>query len=329
MKIALLREDELRQCVRLDGELIQAVEAAFTSLADGRAFVPQIIGVDIPEHHGELDVKTAYIRGLESFAIKIAAGFYDNPTRGLPVASGMMVLVSASTGFPQAVLFDNGYLTQARTGAAGAIAAKYLAQDEFETAGVIGAGTQARYQMLALRQVRDYDRLLIYDVIPEAVEQYVKEMTPILGVDILPQEDAEAVVCGSEVVVTTTPSRKPFLKSEWLHPGLHITAMGADGPEKQELFPDVLKLADLVVCDRKSQCFARGELHHALEAHLIAEEDDIIELGELTSGRRRGRTAKDQVTLCDLTGVGVQDTAIAILAYTKAIALGLGTMFEV
>jgi ornithine cyclodeaminase len=136
--------------------------------------------------------------------------------------------------------------------------------------------------------------------------------------------DAAQVVRESDVVVTSTPAREPYLKAEWLHPGLHITCMGADLPEKQELEARVLPRADLLVCDRKTQAFKMGELHHGIAEGLISEDADIVELGQIVSGAKRGRTGKDQITICDLTGTGAQDTAIAVLALKKAGALGLG-----
>ena len=324
MEITILTETEIRSCVDLNEEAISAVADGFTSLADGEVTLPPIVRVDVPEHKGEVDIKTAYIRGLDSFAIKIAAGFFENYRLGLPTGSGMMVLVSAKTGRPEAVLLDNGYLTDVRTGAAGALAARYLARKRIDTAGVIGSGAQARYQMMALKQVRDFRRLMIYGIIPDQVEQYAVEMAPVLGVEIVKAEDAEAVLRGSDVVVTCTPSHEPYVKAEWLHPGLHITAMGADSEEKQELHADVLGRADLLVCDRKSQCFRLGELHHGLEEGIISQDDPIIELGELTSGREPGRRSDEEITVCDLTGVGVQDTAIALLACRKAMEKNLG-----
>jgi ornithine cyclodeaminase len=137
------------------------------------------------------------------------------------------------------------------------------------------------------------------------------------------------VVRESSVVVTSTPARKPYLKAEWLHPGLHITCMGADLPGKQELETNALARADLLVCDRKSQCVRMGELHHGIAAGIISEEADIIELGQITSGAMRGRTGEDQVTICDLTGTGAQDTAIANLALKKAAAIGLGQDIDI
>jgi ornithine cyclodeaminase len=324
MKVTILTEAEIRGCVGMDQEAIAVVEDSFTRLAKGEVTLPAIVRVDIPEHQGEVDIKTAYIEGFDSFAIKIASGFSENYLRGLPSGSGMMVIVSANTGFPEAVLLDNGYLTNVRTGAAGAVAARYLARKEVETVGVIGAGTQARCQMMALRQVRDFRRVLVYGIIPDEVRLYATEMAPVLEADVVIARDSEAVVRGSDIVVTATPAREPLVEPEWLHPGLHITAMGSDAEHKQELQADVLGEVDIIACDRKSQSFRLGELHHGLEEGVISSETEVIELGELTSGRRPGRTSDGQVTLCDLTGVGVQDTAIALFAYRKARESGFG-----
>jgi ornithine cyclodeaminase len=324
MPIVILTEDEIQSCVSLDQEAISVVADGFTSLAAGEVTVPPIVRVDVPEHQGEVDIKTAHVRGLDSFAIKIASGFFENYRLGLPTGSGMMVLVSARTGRPEAVLLDNGYLTDVRTGAAGALAARYLAGERVKTAGVIGSGTQARYQMVALKQVRDFQRLMVYGIVPDQVEQYAAEMASLLDVQVVKAEDVETVVRNSQVVVTCTPAKEPYLQAEWLHPGLHITAMGTDSEDKQELYADALGRADLLVCDRKSQSFRLGEFHNGLEAGVISRDDPIVELGDLTSGREPGRRSDEEITICDLTGVGVQDTAIARLAYRKAMEKDLG-----
>lgn len=328
MQITILTEAEIRQCVNIDHEALAAVEDGFTRLAGGKASMPPIMRVDVPENNGEVDIKTAYLQGLDSFAVKMSSGFFDNDKLGLPSLGGLMILLSAKIGFPQALLLDNGYLTDVRTGAAGAIAAKYLAKARLDTAGVIGAGAQARFQMRALKLVRNFNRLLVYSRAAEKVDRYIREMTPELGVEIIKADNAEAVVRGSELVVTTTPAKQPYLKAEWLHPGLHITAMGSDAEEKQELYAGALGQADLLVCDRKSQAFRLGELHHALAAGVISENDPITELGEITAGRSPGRQNDEQITICDLTGTGVQDTAIALLAYQKAQKAGLGMPIE-
>jgi ornithine cyclodeaminase len=318
MQITILTESELRTCVPLDHTAIEAVEVGFTAIAEGRATIPPIMRVDVHEHKGEVDIKSAYIQGLDSFAIKIASGYYENHKLGLPSGSGMMVLIEASTGRPQAMLLDNGYLTDVQ----------YLAPNAIEVAGVIGSGMQARFQIRALKLVRDFSRLLVYGLSEPEVDQYVTEMQQELGVTVKRAESAEAVVRGCDALVTTTPSKTPVVMAEWVHPGMHITAMGSDSEVKQELESEILKRADKLVCDLKSQCFRLGELHHALEGGLISEDDEIIELGDLTSGRIQGRSEPDDITVCDLTGVGIQDTAIARLAFEKGIEAGLGRVIE-
>ncbi len=328
MEILVLNEEEIRTCVQMDATSIEAIEEGFSKMVAGEVTLPPILRVDVPENDGEVDVKTAYVHGLDSFAIKIAAGFFGNRRLGLPTGSGMMVLISAQTGRPMAVLLDNGYLTDVRTGIAGAIAAKYLCRKQIRNAGVIGSGMQARYQIRGLRLVRDFQRLYVYGIEPDQVREYADEMGRELGVEVVVAGSAEEVVRGCDFVVTTTPSRTPYLRPEWLHPGLHITCMGADTEHKQEVFAEVFGQVDLIVCDRRSQCFHLGELLHALEAGVLSEKDEIIELGELTSGRHPGRQSDDQITICVLTGVGVQDTMIARLAYERAKARGLGTAFR-
>jgi ornithine cyclodeaminase len=329
MKVTVLRENEIRGCVAVDQEAMAAVADGFVCLTEGRASLPPIIRVDILENHGEVDIKTAFLHGHDTFAIKIASGFFDNPSIGLPYGSGMMVLINAKTGFLEALLLDNGYLTDLRTGLAGAITAKYLAPHSVRTAGVIGSGVQARYQIHGLKLVRDFHRLLVYGIVPEQVDLYVDEMRQALGIPVDCCTSPEEVVRQSDFVVTTTPSHQPYLKAVWLHPGMHITSMGSDAEHKQELYADVIGRADRLVCDSKAQCFRLGELHHALEAGVITKEEEISELGELISGRKPGRLTEKEITVCDLTGVGVQDTAIALLTYERARAKGLGTIFEV
>jgi len=327
MQITILTEAELRACVSIDMDALHAIEVGFAQLAKGETVVPPAMGIDVPEHQAEIHVKSAYVHGLDGFAVKIASGFYGNPDKGLPMSSGMMILFNATTGFPQAFLLDNAFLTELRTGLAGAIAAKYLAREKLHTVGVVGAGSQGRYQVLSLRLVRDFERLLIFDTNSESMEQYVADMSAELGIEVAAANDVAALVGESDLVVTATPSRSPFVKAEWMHAGLHITAMGSDGPDKLELEPEAVARADRVVCDRKSQCFTLGELHHAFDAGLITEED-TLELGDLAAGLANGREADEEITLCDLTGVGVQDTAIASLAYERAVARGLGTTIE-
>ena len=320
----VLNESDIRSCVSLDEVALDEVAKGFTALAKGHVTLPPILRIDVKENHGEVDVKTAYIQGLDSFAIKVAAGFFENWKLGLPTGSGMMVLINTQTGNPLAVLMDNGYLTDVRTGIAGAIAAKHLAPKEVKMVGVIGSGMQARYQIRALKLVRDFSFLMVYGIVDDEIDKYIDEISKKLNIEVIRADSVESVVKESDLVVTTTPSKEPYLRAEWLHTGLHITCMGSDSEDKQELFPDVFAKADRIACDRKSQVFRLGELHHALEAGIVSEDGEIIELGELTSGANPGRQSKEQITVCDLTGVGVQDTQIARLAYQRAVEQGLG-----
>jgi ectoine utilization protein EutC len=324
--IVVLTERDLRQVVSLDAEALAAIELAFTRLTAGKADVPPIVGLFVPERRGEIDVKASYVHGLPSLAVKIASGFFENARLGLPSGSGLMVVLSTETGYPQAILLDNGYLTDVRTALAGAVAAKYLAPDLVRTVGIVGAGAQGRFQARALRLVRPFDRVLVYDHSPAAVDAYVREMPAVLSAAVT-AADPEALVRQSDVVITCTPSHEPIVRAAWLHPGQHVTAMGADTPEKQELDAEVLARASRRACDLRAQCFARGEYHHALALGILPRDAEVLELGDLTSGREPGRQHADDITVCALTGVGVQDTAIALLAYGRAVAAGLGTRF--
>lgn len=313
----IFTEQDLKEYVQLNSEAVKLVEDAFTKLSKNEASMPPIMRVDIEDQNGEVDVKTAYIKGKDMFAIKISSGFFNNYQLGLPTGNGMMVLISTQTGIPEAILLDNGYLTDVRTAAAGAVAAAFLSKKSIETVGVIGAGSQAKYQLRALNIVRSFNKVLVYARSLERAQNFAEEMTAELGVEVIAVGSAEEVVRNSETVISTTPAKEPIIKADWLHPGLHITAMGSDAEHKQELEPEVLAKADILVCDTKAQCARLGELHHALTAGVLTEESQVVELGDLTSLKAAGRVNEEQITVCDLTGTGVQDTAIALFAYQE------------
>ncbi|MFW6209362.1 MAG: cyclodeaminase [Spirochaetota bacterium] len=324
--IYILKEDELKSIVKLDESVIKAIETGFSELQKGNATVPPIMMIPVPEKTGEVDVKSAYIKGIKRLAIKVASGFFENNKIGLPSASGQMLVLSSETGYLDGVLLDNGYLTQVRTGAAGAVAAKFLAPENATNAGVIGSGTQARYQMRALALVCNIKTIRMFSLDSDEVrDAYVEEMSKELGIKVIKAADAEEVVRESDVVVTTTPARNGYIKAAWLHPGLHITAMGSDTEEKQELESAVLGKADILACDLKSQVFRLGETRSAIEDGVLTENSPIRELGEMINGVQPGRESDEQITVCDLTGVGVQDTMIAIKAYDLAVEKQMGT----
>jgi ornithine cyclodeaminase len=297
---------------------VDAMREAFRADGEGRAHVPAVINLHIAAHRGEFHVKSAYIEGVPHVAVKIASGFYDNPARGLPSGSGLMAVFDAETGLPEALLLDNGFLTDIRTGAAGAVAAEFLAPPAFETVGVLGSGLQARYQIRCLREVRRFTRIVAWSLNRERLNAYCAEMRA-SGFAVTAAATPEQVCGEAEVLITATPSRVPLVRAEWLRPGQHVTALGSDSPGKQELEAGCLSRADLVVVDRLTQCAAFGELRHALDAGLLTADRVHGELGDVVAGRKPGRTSTMQITIADLTGVGFQDTAIASRALHAAL----------
>ena len=308
--IQIVTETELREIVHLDPTLVDVIERGFAALAAGGVVMPPILSMDLPEVHGEVGVQTAYVPGFEGFAIKVSPGFFDNPTIGLPSLNGLMILFSARTGLVEALYLDNGYLTDIRTAAAGAVAARHLAPETVTTAGVIGTGVQARLQIEAARLVRPFSRVLVHGRDMEKAAVCAGDLSRRLGIEAGAVAEAERLVAESQLVVTATPSRDPVLMADWLHPGLHITAMGSDQAGKNEIDPASLVAADVFVCDRVSQSRESGELEAALAAGLWTGEPPA-ELGEVVAGLKPGRAGPEDITICDLTGTGVQDTAIA------------------
>lgn len=325
--IAILTEADLRRAVTLGAPVLAAVEEAFRLLASGKVIMPPILSMEIAEANGEVDVKTAYLPGFDHFAIKVSPGFFDNPQLGLPSLNGLMILFSAKTGLVTALLLDNGYLTDIRTAAAGAIAAKYLAPKKVETAAVLGTGAQARLQIIAAHQVRPFSRVLVWGRDQARAKACAEDIAVALEIkaDVVP--DAATAVAAAQLVVTATSARKPILRAEWLHKGLHITAMGADQAGKNEIDPRAVALADLYVCDRVSQAAALGELRAARAAALMNGASPP-ELGAIVAGTHPGRPSETAITICDLTGTGAQDTAIASYAFAAAQKLGVGTKIK-
>jgi ornithine cyclodeaminase len=322
----ILQSEEIKKIVHLDLELIPIIENAFKSLSKGEAVMPPILRLNIQKYHGESDVKAAYIEGLDSFAIKVASGFFNNPLLGLPSSNGLMVLLDSKTGVLKSVLLDKGYLTDMRTAIAGAIASKHLSNPDIETAGIIGAGIQAKLQLQALMLVRSPKKIKIWSRNFFKMKKFIEEFNNIFIIE--PCLSAEELVYSSDLVITTTPSRNPIIKSEWLKKGMHITAMGSDAEHKNELDPKILSACDVYVPDSQSQTSILGELHHALKNNLINPNTIFNDLGDVVLDPNLGRKSKEDITICDLTGTGVQDTAIARYTFNLAIENNLGMKLE-
>jgi ornithine cyclodeaminase len=321
--VRVLSEAQARSLIQPREALVET-RAAFKKMARGEALIPPVMSFDIPENRGDSHAKGAYLRGAPYFSVKIASGFYQNPDKGLPVVSGIVLVFDATTGRPATIILDNGYLTDLRTGAAGAVAADLLAPRTVVQVGVLGCGSQARYQLEALLGVRDPARVIVFCRTRVNAEAYAAEMLELHGVHVVVADKPRQVVEGSQIVVTTTPSREPVVLDAWVSAGTHITAVGSDLADKQELDPCILGRAK-VVADLLSQCLQQGELHHAVAAEVLKPERVYAELGEIAAGLKEGRTSEDEVTVADLTGVGALDAAMANYVAARAFARKLGT----
>jgi len=320
----VLQAEDIKKCVHLNQDLIPIIEEAFKSLALGKTTMPPILRLDVEKYHGETDVKAAYIEGLDSYAVKVASAFFNNTKIGLPSSTGLMILFDSKTGFIKSVLLDKGYLTDVRTAIAGAIAAKHLSNSDSSKAGIIGAGLQARLQLKALMLVRKIDTAYIWARDSIKAKKFIEELNN-LNLNLEVCSSVEEVINKSEIIVTTTPSKSPLIKSDWLKKGLHITAMGSDAEQKNELDPLIIKECDYYIPDSLSQTKILGELHHAIANKIVSSNNNYNELGNVILDPNLGRKNNDQITICDLTGTGVQDTAIARQTYEIANKLKLGT----
>jgi ornithine cyclodeaminase len=301
----VLRADDVRRAIGM-GECIEACEQAFVAYSSGRAELPGVIHLDVPEARGEIHVKAGHLHGAPYYALKAASGFYAAEP---PAIDGLVIVFDARDGSPAAFLLDGGYLTDLRTGAAGGVAARHLAPERVDRVAVIGTGAQARYQVDALAEVRPgFAEVRVWGRNPAHAARAADDLGTRLGdgcaVENLPS--ARDAVEGADVVITCTAAREPLVDAAWLAAGAHVTAVGSDGPGKQELDPTILRRADVLVVDSRDQCARLGELQHAPE-----QAGRAVELGAVCAGVTAGRTGDGQLTVCDLTGVGVQDVAAA------------------
>lgn len=291
---------------------VQWIEEGFVAFSNGKVQVPPVQTFAFTGANGDCCVKSAFVEGSETFTVKVSTGFYDNPSKGLESNDGLVLVLSASNGQPLALLQDQGWLTCMRTALAGRIAARLLAPREVHAIGILGTGMQARMQLEQLLPVTACRKVIVWGRSEAALESY-SAFACALGFDVHTTTEPRRVAEGANLIVCTTPSRAALLDNEWIRPGTHITAVGADAPGKQELDPLLVARADRIIVDSIVQCRQYGEVSHALKAGLI-EEAQLGEIGALLDGRIAGRTSDDEITLVDLTGVAVQDAQIALCA---------------
>jgi len=289
-------------------QVIAAMERAFVAYSSGEAIIPPVGHLDFEDPPGDCHIKYGYLKQGSTFTVKIATGFWRNPERGLASSNGVVLVFSSKTGELLTIFQDEGYLTDARTAAAGAVAAKYLAPRGIECIGIVGAGLQAKLQLEYLREVTACRRVKLW---ARSAERARALAVP--GFDIEVAVSAAEVAASARLIVTTTASRGWLLGAADVAPGTHITAVGADGGGKQELDPKLFALAQVRAVDSLSQCSAYGDSAFALEQHLI-EKRDLVELGQVILNPALRRRSELDITIADLTGVAVQDMAIAELA---------------
>ena len=318
--LVLSRRDVLELLTLPD--CIEAVEQAFRLHADGRTLGPGVLGV--PAAGGGFHIKAAGLMGERSyFAAKTNANFPDNGRRfGLPTIQGTVVLADATTGELLA-LMDSASVTALRTGAATAVAARFLARGDARTATIVGCGVQGEIQLAAVAAVRPLRHAWVLDADHARAEDLARRAEASLGFRVEASKDLRAALADSAVCVTCTPARRAFVAAADVAPGTFIAAVGADNHGKQELEAALVASATLVV-DVLEQCAEIGELQHALAAGLITRAGVHAELADVVAGRRPGRTGADEVTIFDSSGTALQDVAAAAVVYEKARAAGRG-----
>ncbi len=309
--VKVVKLEEIKQILQ-NIDPIELIEEGFIAYSQGKVTVPPVGEMIFDDPPGECHIKYGFIKQDDYFVIKIASGFYDNPKINLPAYDGLMLLFSQKTGQLLSVLLDEGHLTNIRTASAGAIAAKYMAPKEIKRIGVFGAGTHGRLQPIYLQKVLNCKDIITWGLNREELEIYEKDMKE-LGFKVQTTQNPEDITSTCNLIVTCTPSKKPLIFEEQINEGTHITAIGSDTPEKQELDSAILEKADRVIVDSIEQCMLRGESFKAMNNGMIKKEK-MVELGNMMMDKDLQRQSEDEITIVDLTGVAVQDIQI-----TKAV----------
>jgi len=310
----MLDLDEIKSLIDTP-QLIQEIETGFVLYSEGKVVVPPVGFLHFDDPPGDVHIKYGFVSGGDYYVLKMASGFYDNAKLDLPVADGVILVFSQKTGALELILLDRCWLTDMRTAAAGAVAAKHLAPKTIDHIGIVGTGVQARMQLEMLRTVVDCKSCFVWGRDSAKVQVMIDDLRAnediqAWGLEIQAAATLDDLVSQCNLIVTTTSAKDPLIRADHVRRGTHITAMGSDDDGKQELEAELLAKADRVVADSVSQCSQYGECLHAIQGGLI-EEASIVELGQVIKDPAMGRTSDDQITVADLTGVAVQDIQIA------------------
>lgn len=312
--ITIINLDEIKRLIDIP-TLIRDIETGFVHYCQGRSVVPPVGFLHFDSPPGDVHIKYGYIQGDDYYVLKVASAFTDNAKLSVPVNHGVVLVFSSQTGSIKFVLADEGWLTDIRTAAAGAVAAKHLSASKIHSIGIVGTGVQARLQLELLKEVIQCDHCTIWGRDSSKAQQMVEELyqNPVIqdwGIKINVVEEIEHLTTQCKLIVTTTPAKLPLITLDHIQPGTHITAMGSDDYGKQELNSKLLAKADVIVADSRSQCIDHGECCAAIQDQHI-KPTDVVELGDVINGTAAGRTNDQQITIADLTGVAVQDIQAA------------------
>lgn len=326
MKTLILTQKDVKGLLNMK-DTIADVETAYKSYNSDEVTQPPIMSIILPRLNAEIDIKSSYSVATEMTCVKSAPGYWNNKEKyNIPTLFATIDLFDGNTGFP--VCFMEGTLiTGIRTGAAGGVSVKALARKDSEIVGVIGAGNQARMQLRAIKEVLSVKKAKVWSPVPGEPQKYKEDMEAELGIEVVVCEAPKEAVVGSDIVVTVTPGNKPIVKSEWIEPGTHICAIGADVEGKQELDPHIFTRAKVIV-DSIEQCVHGGETLNAIKSGAFTENDIYGEIGEVLLGKKEGRINDEEITLFDSTGMSVQDNATAVGIYKRALEKSIGLSID-
>ncbi len=322
----ILNQKQIKELIPLSKikKVVDAVESAFRDYGLGLVQMPPKKYLTFSKWNGDLRIMPSYSETLKLAGTKIVNVHPDNPKKGLKTVMASILLNDPTNGLPVA-LMDGTYITLVRTGAAGAVATKYLARKDASRLGVIGGGQQAISQICAINEVRKLKDIAVFDLNEKNIDNLAKILKP-LGIAIRKAKTMQEA-CDCDILVTTTPSRKPIVKKEWIKPGTHINAIGADAQGKEELDPAIFKHAEIVI-DDWAQASHSGEINVPVAQGLISQKDIYAGLGDIVCGKKPGRANDKDITVFDSTGLGVQDLYTAAIAYKLAKTSKTGTNIE-
>jgi alanine dehydrogenase len=316
MEVLLLTGKEVKELLTID-EALEAVESAFREKGLGTVQMPPKLYLYYRKYNGDLRVMPSYFETMDVSGVKVVNVHLQNPSKyGLPTIMATIILIDVKTGAPLSIM-DGTWITAMRTGAGSGVATKYLARKDSKALALVGGGVQARTQLMAIAEILKLEEVRVWSRTAETRKKFIDEFRGKYRLRFIECESVEKCVKGADIISTTTPVTSPIVKGEWIEPGVHINAVGADAPGKEELDPSILKRAKIVV-DDWAQASHSGEVNVPLRNGVITERDVYGEIGEIVAGKKEGRVSDSEITIFDSTGLSIQDVLTSQRVYEKA-----------